>query len=35
MKGVIDAFGAQYLLDQKISPILYLDLEPESGKPGM
>lgn len=33
MKGVVDAFGAQYLLGQNISPILYLDLEPESGNP--
>jgi hypothetical protein len=30
MKGVVDAFGAQYLLGQNLSPILYLDLEPES-----
>jgi hypothetical protein len=29
MQGVITAFGAQYLLSKKISPILYLDLEPE------
>jgi hypothetical protein len=33
MKGVIDAFGAKYLLDRNISPMMYLDLEPESGKP--
>jgi hypothetical protein len=30
MKGVVDAFGAQYLLSRNLSPILYLDLEPES-----
>lgn len=29
MKGVVDAFGAQYLLSRNLSPILYLDLEPE------
>jgi hypothetical protein len=34
MQGVIDAFGAQYLLNQKLTPILYLDVEPETGKPG-
>jgi hypothetical protein len=33
MQGVVDAFGAQYLLGLKIKPILYLDLEPESGQP--
>jgi hypothetical protein len=33
MKGVVDAFGAQYLLNQNLSPILYLDLEPESSNP--
>jgi hypothetical protein len=33
MKGVVDAFGAQYLLDQNISPMLYLDLDPESEHP--
>ena len=33
MQGVIDAFGAQYLLDQNMVPRLYLDLEPESGHP--
>lgn len=33
MQGVIDAFGAQYLLGQNIVPRLYLDLEPESGHP--
>lgn len=33
MKGVVDAFGAQYLLNRNISPILYLDLEPESQHP--
>jgi hypothetical protein len=30
MKGVVDAFGAQYLISRNLSPILYLDLEPES-----
>jgi hypothetical protein len=33
MQGVIDAFGAPYLLDRNISPLMYLDLEPESDKP--
>ena len=33
MKGVVDAFGAQYLLAQQISPMIYLDLEPKSGNP--
>lgn len=33
MKGVVDAFGAQYLLSQSLAPILYLDLEPESSNP--
>jgi hypothetical protein len=33
MQGVVDAFGASYLLSPKISPILNLDLEPESGNP--
>ena len=33
MKGVVDAFGAQYLLDRNLSPILYLDLELESTNP--
>jgi len=33
MKGVVDAFGAQYLLSHHLSPILYLDLEPESTNP--
>ena len=33
MQGVVNAFGAQYLLGQNISPILYLDLEPETGNP--
>jgi len=27
MQGVVDAFGAQYLLDNHIKPILYLDIE--------
>jgi hypothetical protein len=30
MKGVVEAFGAEYLLNRNLSPILYLDLEPES-----
>src|ERR1700683_2353886 len=30
MTGVVEAFGAQYLLDQNISPLMFLDLEPES-----
>lgn len=33
MQGVVDAFGAPYLLGLNIAPILYLDLEPESGHP--
>lgn len=33
MKGVVDAFGAAYLKDQGISPILYLDVEGESDHP--
>jgi hypothetical protein len=33
MKGVVDAFGAQYLVSKNLSPILYLDLEPESKNP--
>lgn len=33
MQGVVNAFGAQYLLGQNISPILYLDLEPETNNP--
>jgi hypothetical protein len=33
MQGVVDAFGAQYLLGLNIAPILYLDLEPETGHP--
>jgi hypothetical protein len=33
MQGVVDAFGAQYLLGLKIKPILYLDLEPETDHP--
>ena len=32
MKGVVEAFGEQYLLNRKLSPILYLDLEPEGKK---
>ena len=32
MKGVVEAMGAQYLLSQRISPIMYLDLEPETDK---
>jgi hypothetical protein len=30
MNGVVEAFGAEYLLSRNLSPILYLDLEPES-----
>jgi hypothetical protein len=33
MQGVVDAFGAQYLHGQNISPIIYLDLEPEDDNP--
>lgn len=33
MQGIVDAFGAQYLLGLNIAPILYLDLEPETGHP--
>jgi hypothetical protein len=33
MQGVIDAFGGPYLLGLNIAPILYLDLEPETGHP--
>ncbi len=30
MQGVIDAFGAEYMLDNNIAPLMFLDLEPES-----
>jgi hypothetical protein len=30
MQGVVDAFGAEYLLDRKIQPLLFLDVEPEN-----
>jgi hypothetical protein len=33
MQGVVDAFGAPYLLGLNIAPILYLDLEPETHHP--
>lgn len=33
MQGVVDAFGAPYLLGLNIAPILYLDLEPETSHP--
>ena len=33
MKGVVDAFGAQYLFAHNIKPTLYLDLEPEHRGP--
>jgi hypothetical protein len=33
MKGVVDTFGAAYLLNLNVEPILYLDLEPETGNP--
>lgn len=33
MQGVVNAFGAPYLLSLGVAPILYLDLEPETGNP--
>ena len=33
MRGVVEAIGAQYLLDRNISPLMFLDVEPETGKP--
>ncbi len=33
MKGVIAAFGASYLKSINVSPIIYLDLEPEEHQP--
>jgi hypothetical protein len=33
MRGVVEAIGAQYLLDRNISPLIFLDVEPETGKP--
>jgi hypothetical protein len=33
MKGLVDAIGAQYLLDHNISPMMFLDIEPETHHP--
>ena len=33
MQGVVNAFGAQYLFNNNIRPMLYLDVEPETDNP--